>query len=156
MGANSSKRPRIFWFELGGKWAIRTPPLADQARMKVFTAALRQTCSGVFHQKAEVWLVPDAHLETARKLVTKYYLHHEFIERESKPPSDPLQTTEAALYQTFCELVGWESANYPSREQARALYRQAAARLHPDVGGSPEKMARLNAAWRAIRNSLPQ
>jgi hypothetical protein len=156
-GVANSKRPRIFWHELAAKWAIRTQPLADAAREKMFTAALRQTCAAVFHRGAQVWLVPADHMEKAKQLVTKYYRYYEFIDRierqEGPPPVAPGPVNDA--YKTFCLLVGWELGTHLTRSQARALYRQAAARLHPDIGGSADKMAALNAAWRAIRDDLP-
>jgi hypothetical protein len=157
MRVGNSKRPRIFWHEMAGKWAIRTPPLADPARAKLFTAGLRQMCAAVFHSGAQVWLVPAAHLEAAKQLVTKYYSHYEFIDRTQKQDAPPPVVPPPAddSYKTFCILVGWKLATHLTRSQARALYRQAAARLHPDVGGSADKMAILNAAWRAIRDTLP-
>jgi len=156
MGVTDDRRPRIFWYQIAGKWAIRTPPLRDQTRAKMFTAGLRQTCAAVFHQGAQAWLVPALHLEQAKQLVVKYYKHYEFIDRidtQAPPPAKPSLANDA--YKTFCILVGWDFAGTLTRSQARALYRQAAARLHPDVGGSADKMATLNAAWRAIRDDLP-
>ncbi len=157
MRIGDSKRPRIFWHEMAGKWAIRTPPLADPQRAKMFTAGLRQACAAVFHQGAQLWMVPATQLEKAKELVTKYYRYYEFIDRiekqdQSRPPVPPPADDP---YKTFCSLVGCKVATHLTRSQARALYRQAAARLHPDVGGSDDKMATLNAAWRAIRDQLP-
>ena len=153
-----TERPRIFWYELAQKWAIRAPALTDPIKATMFVAALRQRCSAVFHQAAQAWLVPDEALETAKELVTKYYLHYQFVGRpqpreEPAPPPPPPPPPDSA-YEVFCDLVGWTGDGLLSPARARALYRQAAARLHPDVGGSADKMAALNTAWRAIRGTL--
>lgn len=38
-----------------------------------------------------------------------------------------------------------------TEEQTRAAYRKKATEHHPDKGGTPEQMAKVNAAWEAIR-----
>lgn len=147
------KRPRIFWYEVAQKWAIRTPPLPDPNKTKQFLAGLRQACGAVFHQQAQAWTVPAAHLEKAKDLVAKYYTHYEFVEK-APPPPPPISVPHGESYETFCRLVGWKHKVPLTRDGAKALYRQAAARLHPDVGGSADRMASLNDAWRAIKDKL--
>lgn len=150
----SGKRPRIFWYEVGQKWAIRTPPLPDPLKTKLFVTGLRQTCGAVFHQQAQVWTVPAKNLDKAKELVAKYYTHYEFIEKVATPPPAPPSFLHPESYETFCTLVGWKRGTLPTRAEAKVLYRQAAARLHPDVGGSADRMASLNDAWRAIKDKL--
>ena len=38
-------------------------------------------------------------------------------------------------------------------EEARQAYKDAARKHHPDAGGDPEVMKRINAAWDRIRRS---
>jgi hypothetical protein len=154
MTGNASARARVFWFELAQKWAIRTPPLADERKARMFTAALRQTCDAVFHQAMQAWTVADSALDAAREIVARYYPRYEFVERPRYVPPPPPPDPEAQAYETFCVLVGWEGPERLSRLRARTLYRKAAARLHPDAGGSPEQMATLNAAWSTIKATL--
>lgn len=154
MTAPPPTRARIFWFERAEKWAIRTPPLADERRARMFATALRQTCEAVFHQGMQAWVVADAALEAAREIVARYYPHYEFIERPRYKPPPPPRNPEGQAYETFCTLVGWLGPERLSIERARALYRRAAARLHPDAGGSADQMATLNAAWSTIKAKL--
>jgi hypothetical protein len=150
-------RPRIFWYELAEKWAVRAPPLENAHRARLFTTALRQACGAVFHHGLQAWVIPDSALEAAKQLVTQYYRHFEFVERpkpKTAPPPPPAPTPIDAAYETFCALVGWKGPARLSFARARALYRRAATRLHPDVGGPADQMASLNAAWRAIKDTL--
>jgi len=163
MSGQPSQHPRIFWYELAQKWAIRAPALPDQTQANRFTTALRQQCDGVFHHGMQSWLVSEDRLPAAKQLVEKYYRYYQFIARAASEeggkihdePSRPRsQPHEILDYDFFCRLVGWSEATQLSHTEAKALYRRAAAKLHPDVGGSSEKMASLNAAWRAIRDTL--
>ena len=153
MTAITGKRPRIFWYEVAKKWAIRVSPLPEPTKSRLFLNNLRQLCAAVFHQQAQAWLIPEAHLEKAKDLVEKYYQHYEFVDK-IHPRQDSTSLPHPELYATFCKLVGWRRKTLPSHAEAKALYRQAAARLHPDVGGSADSMALLNDAWRAIKDKL--
>jgi hypothetical protein len=151
----AQQRPRIYWFEPAKKWAIRAEPLRDTRKAEMFVTALRQ-CGAVFNELMRVWIVADAHLAGARQVVTRYYGSFEFIERappQQEPPPPPRSKSHSAAYDTFCRLVGWVGPHLSYR-RARALYRHAAARLHPDVGGSADDMAALNVAWLAVKDRL--
>lgn len=152
-------RPRIYWFETASKWAISAAPLTDRRKAEMFAGALRQQCRAIFNEMLRVWIVDDAHLGAAQQVVQRYYGHYEFIERErpqaSPPPPPPLPARpRSAAYIVFCAMVGWDEPVNLSYDRARALYRHAAARLHPDVGGSSDEMAALNVAWLAVRDLL--
>lgn len=51
---------------------------------------------------------------------------------------------------THYEVLG--VAPTASAEEIRAAYRSAARAVHPDAGGSPAAMRRLNAAWHVLRD----
>jgi hypothetical protein len=154
MNGHHSPRARIFWFELANKWAIRTPPLADAHKERLFVAALRQQCNAVFHHAARAWMVTDATLDAARNIVGRYHPCYEFVARAHYEPPPQASGSESDAYQTFCRLVGWPGPARLSSKNARALYRRAVRRLHPDAGGSSEEMAALNAAWWEIKAAL--
>ena len=44
--------------------------------------------------------------------------------------------------------------NGASLEDVKAIYRKLAAVAHPDVGGNPHEMSRLNQAWEAAQKAL--
>lgn len=152
----ASHRPRIFWFEAAHKWAVSAAPLADARSAEKFTAALRQQCRAVFNRLVRAWMIDECHLNAARKVVTNYYGHYEFVARQQRQPAPPPQPTrpQSPAYIVFCALVGWDEPACLSYDRARELYRHAAARLHPDVGGSSDDMAALNVAWLAVRDML--
>jgi hypothetical protein len=52
------------------------------------------------------------------------------------------------------EIIGFPPTGTITRDMAEAKYRERAKRLHPDVGGSPEDMAALNAAIVQARAEL--
>lgn len=154
-------RPRIFWFETAHKWAISAAQLSDRAQREMFTTAMRQQCAAIFNEMVHAWIVDDDHLRCAQQVLTKYYGQFEFIAREqprqAPPPPPPPQHTarvRVPAYVVFCALVGCEQGTSLSYDTARALYRHAAARLHPDAGGSSDDMAALNVAWLAVRDLL--
>lgn len=160
-------RPRIYWFETAKRWAICAVPLADPRKAEMFAAQLRQQCAAIFNQMIHAWVVDDDQLGGAQQLVTRYYGGFDFIERPQAkqaepaqseppppPPPPPRPRSRSSVYQVFCALVGCEEAGHLSYARARALYRHAAARLHPDVGGSSDEMAALNVAWLAVRHLL--
>jgi hypothetical protein len=154
----SPARPRIYWFEAARKWAIRAPALSDGRQAELFVAALRQQCRAVFNETVRAWMVAEAHLRAAQQVVRKHYGHYELVERQRAqappPPATPPARTRAPAYVVFCALVGCDQGTSLSYETARALYRNAAARLHPDAGGSSEDMAALNVAWLSVRDLL--
>jgi hypothetical protein len=151
-------RARIYWFEAAGKWAVAVSPLTDVREAERFSMALRQHCRAVFNQVVRAWMVDEQHLRAAQQVVRKHYGHYELVERErAQPPprpAPPPSRTRAPAYVVFCALVGCEQGTSLSYERARTLYRHAAARLHPDTGGSSEDMAALNVAWIAVRDLL--
>jgi hypothetical protein len=157
----ASHRPRIFWFEAAYKWAISADPLSDRFKAQMFMATLRQECRAIFNETVRAWMIDDAHLGAAKKLIEKYYGKYEFVPRErpraETPPLPPPQAAvriRAPAYVVFCSLVGCDQGTNLSYDRARALYRHAAARLHPDTGGSSDDMAALNVAWLAVRDML--
>lgn len=154
-------RPRIYWFETAHKWAISAAPLADARKAEMFASALRQQCRGIFNEMVHAWIVDDEHLQAAQQVVKRYYGHYELIAREQpqatpKPPPRPDKPARprSPAYIVFCALVGWDEPTGLSYDRARVLYRHAAARLHPDAGGSADEMAALNVAWVAVRDLL--
>lgn len=157
---NCQSRPRIFWFETAHKWAISAAPLSDRSKREMFTTALRQQCSAIFNEMVHAWIVDDGHLQNAQQVIRKYYGQFEFVAREQRkappPPPRPQLSTRfrTPAYVVFCALVGCEQGTNLSYDNARALYRHAAARLHPDAGGSADDMAALNVAWVAVRDLL--
>jgi hypothetical protein len=155
MTGPNSPRARIFWFELANKWAIRAPRLADAHREHLFAAALRTACNAAFHHGAQAWMVADTAIDAAKAIMARYHPRYEFIARPRyEPPPPRVPVSENRAYETFCALVGWSHPERLSLKNARALYRRAARRLHPDAGGSSEKMAALNAAWWEIKTGL--
>ena len=151
-------RPRIYWFEAAGKWAIAAIPLTDTRQAELFTTALRQQCRAVFNEIVRAWMVGEEHLRAAQQVVRKHYGHYELVERQRAQaptaPAPPPSRTRSPAYVVFCALVGCEQGTSLSYDPARTLYRHTAARLHPDAGGSSEDMAALNIAWLAVRDLL--
>jgi hypothetical protein len=52
--------------------------------------------------------------------------------------------------QTYYDVLGVARTATP--DQMRAAYRTRARAYHPDAGGDPDEMRRLNAAWRVLRD----
>jgi len=154
--------PRIYWHTLAKKWAILSPPLVDELKASRFLAELRQLCGGVFHHEARAWMVPEDRLQIALRVVAKYYRHYLFVDRSEPspepeperepPPASPQPKSE--IYLRFCRVVAWDDNVPLSFARAKMLYRHAAMRLHPDVGGTSQEMASLNEAWQAIKDAL--
>jgi hypothetical protein len=42
----------------------------------------------------------------------------------------------------------------PDRDEAKAAYREKAARTHPDQGGDAQRFIRVKSAWKTVRNRL--
>ena len=103
-------------------------------------------------------MVPEDCLAAARQLVAKYYRHYLFIERwQPRPEPEPppvYSPPRSEIYRAFCRIVAWDERAPLSYTRAKALYRHAALRLHPDVGGSSDEMALLNEAWQGIKDTL--
>jgi len=74
-------------------------------------------------------------------------------EPEPEPPRAPPPAT-SETYRTFCRIVAWDDNVPLSFARAKMLYRHAALRLHPDVGGTSDEMALLNEAWQGIKDTL--
>ena len=165
MWTSELARPRIYWHTLAKRWAIRIPLLLDELKARRLGADLQQMCGGVFHCGAEAWMVPENQLDPAVQLVAKYYRHYVFVDRSEPAPKPEPAPRRAPLwapppakgetYRTFCRIVEWADGLPLSFAVAKHLYRRAAIRLHPDVGGSSEEMAALNATWQAIKDILP-
>lgn len=150
-------RPRIYWYDAARKWAVTAAPFADTRRTELFRQELRQQCRGIFNEIVRAWMVDDAHLAVAQQVLKKHYGTYDFVARERcapPPPPPPTARARTPAYVVFCALVGCEQGISLSYADARALYRHAAARLHPDAGGSSDDMATLNVAWLSVRDEL--
>jgi hypothetical protein len=65
--------------------------------------------------------------------------------------SDPFSSRRPPPIEEDFEAVG--SKRGVPFEEARQAYKDAARKHHPDAGGDPEVMKRINAAWDRIRRS---
>jgi len=65
--------------------------------------------------------------------------------------SDPFLSSRPPPIEEDFEAVG--SKRGVPFEEARQAYKDAARNHHPDAGGDPEVMKRINAAWDRIRRS---
>jgi hypothetical protein len=65
--------------------------------------------------------------------------------------SDPFSSRRPPPIEEDFEAVG--SKRGVPFEEARQAYKDAARKNHPDAGGDPEVMKRINAAWDRIRRS---
>jgi DnaJ-domain-containing protein 1 len=65
--------------------------------------------------------------------------------------SDPFSSRRPPPIEEDFEVIG--SKRGASFEQARQAYKDAARKHHPDAGGDPEVMKRVNAAWDRVRRT---
>lgn len=65
--------------------------------------------------------------------------------------SDPFSRRRPPPIEEDFEAIG--SKRGASFEQARQAYKDAARKHHPDAGGDPEVMKRVNAAWDRVRKT---
>ena len=65
--------------------------------------------------------------------------------------SDPFSRRRPPPIEEDFEVIG--SKRGASFEEARQAYKEAARKHHPDAGGDPEVMKRVNAAWDRVRKS---
>ena len=65
--------------------------------------------------------------------------------------SDPFSRRRPPPIEEDFEVIG--SKRGASFEQARQAYKDAARKHHPDAGGDPEVMKRVNAAWDRVRKT---
>ena len=65
--------------------------------------------------------------------------------------SDPFSKRRPPPIAEDSEVIG--SKRGASFEQARQAYKDAAMKHHPDAGGDPEVMKRVNAAWDRVRRT---
>ena len=65
--------------------------------------------------------------------------------------SDPFSRRRPPPIEEDFEVIG--SKRGASFEQARQAYKDAARKHHPDAGGDPEVMKRVNAAWDRVRRT---
>jgi curved DNA-binding protein CbpA len=65
--------------------------------------------------------------------------------------SDPFSRRRPPPIEEDFEAIG--SKRGASFEQARQAYKDAARKYHPDSGGDPEVMKRVNAAWARVKRT---
>ncbi len=65
--------------------------------------------------------------------------------------SDPFSSRRPPPIEEDFEAIG--SKRGASFEQARQAYKDAAGKHHPEAGGDPEVMKRVNAAWDRVRRT---
>lgn len=65
--------------------------------------------------------------------------------------SDPFSRRRPPPIEEDFEVIG--SKRGASFEEARQAYKEAARKHHPDAGGDPEVMKRVNAAWDRVRKT---
>jgi hypothetical protein len=65
--------------------------------------------------------------------------------------SEPFSSRRPPPIDEDFEVIG--SKRGASFEQARQAYKDAARKHHPDAGGDPEVMKRVNAAWDRVRRT---
>jgi len=71
--------------------------------------------------------------------------------RSARDTSDPFSKRRPPPIEEDFEVIG--SKRGASFEQARQAYKDAARKHHPDAGGDPEVMKRVNAAWDRVRKT---
>ena len=69
----------------------------------------------------------------------------------NREKSDPFSSRRPPPIEEDFEVIG--SKRGASYEKARQAYKDAARKSHPDSGGDPEVMKRVNAAWERIRRT---
>jgi len=71
--------------------------------------------------------------------------------RSARDKTDPFSKRRPPPIEEDFEVIG--SKRGASFEQARQAYKDAARKHHPDAGGDPEVMKRVNAAWDRVRKT---
>ena len=71
--------------------------------------------------------------------------------RRARDSSDPFSKRRPPPIEEDFEAIG--SKRGASFEQARQAYKDAARKYHPDSGGDPEVMKRVNAAWARVKRT---
>lgn len=90
----------------------------------------------------KIWKVAAAWANELEPLVTRFYGPPTILEPEVVVVAAPA----GAAHDPFGALL-----RLAGDDALKRIYRQLAAELHPDRGGSPERMIELNQAWEQIR-----
>jgi hypothetical protein len=119
-------------------WAVSTPYLESFIpRFKLCAGNTKR-----WHPELKVWLVDDAHISDVKRIIKEQWGDFDFIDKAPERPT----AAPSGAWESFVRALGYEVANM--------AYKRAIALAHPDVGGSTERAASLNAAWQEIRFQL--
>lgn len=152
MRKSKRQKPKIFFYPPLQRWAIMTPFLKPVVRMREYTFILNFKFEGEYHSAGKVWTIPESHLEEVKQHVEHYFGQFDF--NPAKPQLPPKIPTERKIdyLELFCSITGASRSVGQSLQALKALYRQTAARIHPDVvGGDSDKMANLNVAYKELQ-----
>lgn len=134
--------------------------LSSDNRLKAYVEVLKQSVpSGdrSYDPDTRTWFVKEGYGEGLRLLAQSVFGIHNvsFISRtvaeQQQANFVPRNTaTVEQIVGEFLILTGFDKQVKIDYDTARRAYRKTAMTLHPDRGGSPEKMARLNEVWSRV------
>ena len=153
-------KARIWWDEAAQAYLLSLVP---DKNLRPFIAILKSRVpSGErdYDPKTNFWYLKEIYIEGVRALAQQVYgiasvsfTSRTVVEqaRQSRPvglPTTPIKQ----VFVEFITMVNEDSTQAISYEAAKRAYRRAAITLHPDRGGDPAKMARLNELWSRVEH----
>jgi len=154
-------RCRIWWDVQTGSYILTLVP---DKNLKTVVALLKSSIpSGDrdYDPKTNFWYMKEQYGEAVRGFVGAVYgigsvsfTSKTVVEQAQQQapltlPSTPIQQ----VVNEFVALVGDKDASF-SYVSAKKAYRKASLAFHPDHGGDPSKMARLNELWSRLKGEF--
>lgn len=102
----------------------------------------------------KIWTFVERQLTPLQRLFTQLHIVPQIVTRQQAEQAQQSSGSAPARRGATLDSVALEFMRTLPFEAAQKAYRHAAMMLHPDRGGSMDKMTALNAAWDRLQKEL--
>lgn len=150
---------RIWWDSLTSSYLMKCQ--WSKQTQSYITAVKAAVPSGDrdYNPDTKTWYMKEQYGEAIRGFAQAVFgiSSVSFVSRSATEASERNRPIQPSMFgdiqqalNEFFGLVGSTAGIKATYEEAKKAYRQTAARLHPDKGGDPAQMSRLNELWTRI------
>ena len=150
----SSNQVRIWWDSSVQGYRFQTPynpKYVDTLKQLIpFSERAWDAGTKTWVISEKVWesvrKITEAAFATVAQVVTRAQVEAQANASRAGATASGLASTVGGAANEFLTLIPYEAA--------QKAYRHAALLMHPDRGGDPDKMSKMNAAWQQVEKSI--
>lgn len=151
---------RIWWADDTQSYVLNCTPCKE---LKSFVALLKSAIPAGdrdYDPRTYFWYFKEAYGDGVRSLAQSIYgiASVSFISKQAAQQAQANRPFVGAValpikqaFNEFIALCNTNGNDVIDFESAKRAYRRASTTLHPDRGGSPEQMAKLNELWKRVK-----